>query len=245
MKKYIFALALSFMLFGCDNKEKAQLERRVDSLNNALVQSKKTEAELNDIGVVLDTIDVNRHMLRARVTEGISYGDYISRLKEINGHIKSLQEKITTLETNQKKSNGVSSATIRRLKNDIELKSREIIALQLDVANLREQNKELIATNYRKDSVISAKDEVIKLRNTYAASLEDQMVDLSNRNQQKVASLYYAQAEALETAANRTKFAARKKKETRREALELYKLSYQLGYVEAQTKIAVLEKKLD
>lgn len=245
MKNYIFVLALSFMLYGCDQKEKAQLQIKVDSLNNALVQSKKSEAELNDIGVMLDTIDFNRHTLRARVTEGISYGDYISRLKEINGHIKSLQEKITTLETNQKKSNGVSSATIRRLKADIELKSREIIALQLDVATLREQNKELIAVNYRKDSVISAKDDVIKLKNSYAVSLEDQIVDISNRNQQKVASLYYAQAEALETAANRTKFAARKKKETRREALELYKLSYQLGYVEAQAKIEELEKKLE
>lgn len=245
MKNYIFVLALSFMLYGCDQKEKTQLQVKVDSLNNALVQSKKTEAELNDIGVLLDTIDVNRHMLRARVTEGISYGDYISRLKEINGHIKSLQEKITTLETNQKKSNGVSSATIRRLKNDIELKSREIIALQLDVANLREQNKELIAVNYRKDSVISAKDDVIKLRNKYAVSLEDQIVEISNRNQEKVASLYYAQAQALEVAADRTKFAARKKKETRREALELYKLSYQLGYAEAQSKIEVLEKKLE
>lgn len=245
MNKYIIALAFTSLLFGCGKKEKEQLQLKIDSLNSALVESKKTEAALNEVGVVLDTIDNNRHLLRIRVTEGISYGDYINRLKEINTHIKSLQEKITVLESAQKKSNGLSSATIRRLKNDIELKSREIIALQLEVATLRDQNKELIASNYRKDSTISAKTELIKLKNTYAVSLEDQIVEMGNRNQAKVASLYYAQAEALEIAADRTKFAARKKKETRREALELYKLSYQLGYVEAQVKIVELEKKLD
>jgi hypothetical protein len=56
------------------------------------------------------------------------------------------------------------------------------------------------------------------------------------------ADLLYAQGQALETAADRTKLAPRKKKETQREALELYKKSYSLGKEEAKAKIEELEK---
>ena len=58
------------------------------------------------------------------------------------------------------------------------------------------------------------------------------------------ADMYFAQAQALETAAQRTKFAPRKKKETKREALELYKLAYSLGKAEAQNRIDELEKEV-
>ena len=70
------------------------------------------------------------------------------------------------------------------------------------------------------------------------------MKDIEDQNRIKVAGLYFSQAQALETAANRTKFAPRKKKATRLEALELYKLSYSLGNVDAHAKIQELEKKL-
>ena len=73
---------------------------------------------------------------------------------------------------------------------------------------------------------------------------KDLVQDINDQNRIKVANLYFAQAQALETAADRTKFAPRKKKETRREALELYKLSFSLGNTEAQAKIEELEKKL-
>jgi len=48
----------------------------------------------------------------------------------------------------------------------------------------------------------------------------------------------------VEEAANRTKLAPRKKKETLREAVELYKKALSLGKSEAQDNITALEKKL-
>jgi hypothetical protein len=68
--------------------------------------------------------------------------------------------------------------------------------------------------------------------------------EINAQSQASQADLYFAQAQALETAAERTKFAPRKKKETRREALELYKLSLSLGKQEAQQKIEELEKEI-
>jgi hypothetical protein len=176
--------------------------------------------------------------------EGISYADYISRLKDINNHIKDSQAKLVAMETRLKNSKGASSATLRRLKTDLEARSQEIVALQMDVVNLREQNKTLFANVNQKDSIISSKDEVIKLKKADVASLEGLVQDTNDQNRIKVANLYFAEAQALETAANRTKFAPRKKKETRREALELYKLSYSLGNTQAEAKIQELEKKL-
>ena len=244
MKTYILVFGAAAAFFSCGTKERAQLQTRVDSLSFALNESKKAEAAMNEVGVMLDSIDANRHALRANIVEGISYANYISRLKEINTHIKDSQAKLSTLEKNLKNSNGTSAATIRRLKTDLDARSQEIVALQMDVVNLREQNKTLFANVNQKDSLISSKDEVIKLKNADVASLEGLVQDINDQNRIKVANLYFQQAQALEVAAKRTKFAPRKKKETRREALELYKLSFSLGNVEAEAKIQELEKEL-
>src|SRR5579864_9214255 len=128
MKNYIIVIAIAATLFSCDTKEKAHLQLRIDSLNNALVESKKTELALNEVGIILDSIDINRHVLRVKIVEGITYANYIDRLNEINTHIKDSQAKITALENNLKGSKAASAATIHRLKSDIEMKSKEIVA---------------------------------------------------------------------------------------------------------------------
>jgi len=178
-----------------------------------------------------------------RIVEGISYADYVDRLNEINSHIKDSQAKLTVLENRMKGSKAESSATIHRLKADLETKSKEIVALQLEVINMRDQNGSLTASLTQKDSTISSQKEVIKLKSGNVSALEGLVKDTNDQNRIKVAGLYFAQAQALETAANRTKFAPRKKKETRREALELYRLSDSLGNMDAQAKIQELEKK--
>jgi hypothetical protein len=244
MKIYILAFGAAAALFSCDTKERTQLQTRVDSLSYALNESKKSEATMNEVGIMLDSIDANRHALRSTIVEGISYADYITRLKDINTHIKESQEKLATLESKLKNTNGVSSATVRRLKADLDSRSKEIVTLQMDVINLREQNKNLFGNLSQKDSVISSKDEVIKLKNADVASLEGLVQDINDQNRIKVANLYFAQAQALEVAAKRTKFAPKRKKETKREALELYKLAFSMGNVEAQAKIEELEKDL-
>jgi hypothetical protein len=244
MKILIIAIALAGTLFGCDTGEKAHFQFKLDSLNNALVESKKTEFALNEVGVILDSIDINRYALHVKIVEGISYADYVSRLNEINTYIKDSQAKIARLENSLKGSKAASSATIHRLKSEIEMKSKEIVALQLEVIILRDKNGSLTASLNQKDSLISSQKEIIKLKSTTVTSLEVLVNEIEDRSRIKVAGLYFAQAQALEAAANRTKFAPRKKKATRFEALELYRLSYSLGNADALTKIQELEKKL-
>ena len=81
-----------------------------------------------------------------------------------------------------------------------------------------------------------------KVKESDIAALETKVKDISTQSTTTQADLLYAQGQALETAAARTKLAPRKKKDTQREALELYKLSYSLGKQEAKAKIDELEK---
>jgi hypothetical protein len=130
------------------------------------------------------------------------------------------------------------------LKADLELSTQQITALQSEVERMRGENETLAMTVSQRDSAISVNTETIKMREQDVANLETKVEEINATSKASQADLYFAQAQALETAADRTKFAPRKKKETKREALELYKLSLSLGKTDAQAKIDELEKDL-
>jgi hypothetical protein len=193
---------------------------------------------------LLDSIDASRYALTVRAVEGITYADYIDRLKSINSHIKETQAKIVALEETMKRSKNASAGTIKRLKTDLEARSGEIVELQIQIAELRQNNDSQFMRLLKKDSIISSKDEVIRLKSEDVAALQSLVQDIDSQNRIKVANLYFDQAQALETAADRTQFAPRKKKDARREALELYRQSLSMGNDKAQEKIDKLEKQL-
>jgi hypothetical protein len=244
MKKYIFGIAIIVALIGCDSKEKTALLHKVDSLNVQLNSSKDAEKNLNEVGILIDSIDASRKDLQLKMVEGTSYADYVVRLKNINAYVKQTEVKLAQLEKSTKNASKASNSSIRRLKADLAKRSEEIVELQLKLAMEHDQNLALWSKLNSKDSLLSIKDEVIKLNERDIVSLEKLFNDTQSDNKVVVANLYFAQAQALETAANRTHFAPRKKKETRREALELYRLALSLGNTEAQGKIDELEKKL-
>lgn len=240
----IMTLGIAALMMNCDSKERAQLQHRVDSLSAELQASKQVEATMGEIGVLIDTIDANRKALRTEMVEGTSYTDYITRLKDINNHITETKNKVAELEKNVKSAKSSSAVALKRLKQDLELRSQELLALQTEIENMRAENRKLASNITAKDSTLTTREETIKMREQDIASLESLVKDINEQTKVKVANLYYAQAQALETAAQRTHFAPKKKKETKREALELYKLSLSLGKTEAEARIAELEKDL-
>ncbi len=244
MKKYILGLVVMVSLFSCDTKEKEALQSKVDSLSYQLNVSKEAEAKLNEVGILIDSIDASRKALQLRMIEGSSYADYVGRLREINTYVQQTEAKLAALEKSSKKSSKASAASIRRLKADLAQRSEEIVALQLQLAEARNDNMALWVRLNQKDSILWMKDQVIKLNENDIASLEKLFNDTQAENKVAVANLYYDQASALETVAKRTQFAPRKKKAARQEALELYKLSLSLGKQEAQVRITELEKQL-
>jgi chromosome segregation ATPase len=243
IRKVIFGLPLIAFFFSCENKEKIRLQAQVDSLRTELQVSQQTNKELEEVGVLIDSIDASRQLLRADVVEGTSYKDYKNRLVSINNHIKETQAKIAELEKSVKKNNQ-SLATIKRLRADLEARTAQIAALTEEVEKMRGENVNLTRNLGQRDSLIAVNSETIKMREQDVANLETKVEETTTTARTQQADLYFAQAQALETAAERTKFAPRKKKETQREALELYKMSFSLGKQEAQQKIDELEKEV-
>src|SRR5687768_374599 len=182
IKKLVFGLPILGMLWSCGTQEREQLRSQNDSLRTELKMSQQTAATLEEVGALIDSIDANRKLLRTDVVEGTSYNDYTSRLKDINSHIKSTENKIAELEAAVKKSKGSSSAynaTIKRLKADLELSTQQIAALQTEVEKMRGENAQLASNLSQRDSVITVNTETIKMREQDVANLETKVTEIN------------------------------------------------------------------
>jgi chromosome segregation ATPase len=248
IKRIIFALPLAGALFvGCDTKEKAMLQSTVDSLRVELDASQKVAETLQEVGVLMDSIDASRQLLKVNMVEGTTYDDYTARMKDINGYVKETQNKINELEAEAKKSNAYSgklSKTIKSLQKDLASKSEQIAVLQQQVDQVMNENKNLSETVNMQDAMLEDKEAQILAKQQELALIEARIQELMIQSKMSEGDAYYARGMAVEEAAARTKLAPRKKKETLKEALELYKKSLSLGKTEAQAKIDELEKKI-
>jgi len=247
LKRFFFMLSMVVILAGCNQREKLKLTSQVDSLRNELVASQEAAQTLQEVGTLLDSVDASRQLLRTNMVEGNSYDEYISRMHDINDYVKETQAKIRELEKAARSSKSTSSqyaSTIKKLKNDLEKTSKEMVALQELVNNYRSQNDNLAQTVAQRDTEIAEKSEMIRVKEQELSTIENQVKELMIQSKSNEADAYFVHAQAVEETANRTKFAPKKRKRTRQEALELYKMALFLGKEEAQPKIAALEKKL-
>lgn len=232
---------------NCGGAEKEKLQQAVDSLTNALTASQEVANTLQEVGVMMDSIDANRQLLRVNMIEGTSYTDYTARIKDINEYVKESQKKIEDLENALKQSKGTSNAfskTIKKLKADLESRNKEILELQEQVDKYRNENQNLIQTVTLQEAELSDKEAKIMAKEQELALIEARIQELMIQSKMSEGDSYYARGEAIEEAANRTKLAPKKKKDTYREALEMYKKALSLGVDKAQAKITELEEKV-
>ncbi len=246
---YLIPLFILLVLVSCDKEEKAALQTQVDSLRFELENSQKIAGTLLEVGVLMDSIDANRQLLRIdmNMEQGISYDDYTSRMKDINDYVKNTERKLAGLEEELRKNKSSASsyaATIKKLRNDLETKAKEIATLQEQVDTYRNENQNLIQTVDLQESMLVDKELQLIEKNQELALIEARIQELMIQSKMTEAEAYYARGEAIEEAANRTKLAPKKKKETLREALELYKKSLSLGNDQAKAKIDALETRL-
>jgi chromosome segregation ATPase len=245
-KNLLFFIASILVFASCDNKSE-KLQTQVDSLKGELERNQKFVQTLTDVGVLMDSIDVNRQKLRVNMLEGTTYTNYTARMKDINSYVKDTQTKIEDLEKTLKKSKGAANAyaaTIKKLKADLDTKNQEITKLQELVSSLGTENQNLITTNNLQQAEINDKAAQIEAKKQELALLEEKIQQVQVQSKVSEADSYFARAQAVEEAANRTKLAPRKKKDTYKEAIELYKKSLSLGKTEAQAKIDALNKKI-
>ncbi len=246
VKRFLFVASFGAVMASCGgNSEK--LQSQVDSLKTELQTSQQFATTLQEVGVLMDSIDANRQLLRVNMVEGTTYDNYKSRMKDINNYVKDTQSKITDLEQALKKSKGNANtyaATIKKLKADLELKNAEITKLQDLVASLGNENANLITTVGLQEAELADKESQITAKQQELALIEARVQEIMVQSKMSEGDSYFARGQAVEEAANRTKLAPKKKKETYKEAIELYKKALSLGKQEAQAKITALEKKI-
>jgi chromosome segregation ATPase len=245
IKQIFYVLPLAAVLMaGCDTKEKAALQSKVDSLTIELETSQKMEQTLDEVGVLMDSIDASRQMLKVNMVEGTTYDDYTSRMKDINGYVHETQAKLSGLESELKKSKGKYASAVKKYKKDLEEKAQEIILLTETIEKYKNENVNLNETINLQDAMLEDKEAQILAKQQELALIEARIQELMIQSKMSEADAYYARGQAVEEAANRTKLAPRKKKETLKEAIELYKKSLSLGKSEAQARITDLEKRI-
>ncbi len=246
VKNLLLVLVVGTLITGCGG-EKEKLQKTVDSLNAELQTSKQVASTLQQVGSLMDSIDANRQLLRMNMVEGTTYEDYTSRMRDINNYVRDTQNKIEDLEKALKKSKGSSNtyaAMVKKLKTDLEERNKEIATLQASVEELKTTNQNLITTVGLQEAELSDKESQIAAKTQELSLIEAKVQEMMVQSKMSESDSYFARAQAVEEAANRTKLAPRKKKDTFKEALELYKKAQSLGNDKAQAKIDELEKKV-
>ncbi len=247
LRKLIFCVPVAALMLSCDTKEKEQMQSRIDSLQVELETSQRMAQTLTEVGVLMDSIDASRQLLRVNMAEGTTYADYKERMKDINSYVRDSQRKIDDLEKSLSKSKanaGAFSKTIKQLRADLEKKTSEIAAMQEQVDKYRNENENLITTVGMQEKELVDKQSEIEQKSQELALIEARIQELMIQSKMTEADAYYARAQAVEEAANRTKLAPKKKKETLKEAVELYKKALSMGKTEAQAKIDDLERRI-
>jgi chromosome segregation ATPase len=247
VKKLLIVLSIGLVMMSCGG-ESEKLKSQVDSLKAELQTSQQFANTLQEVGTLMDSIDASRQLLRVNMVEGTTYADYTSRMKDINNYVKDTQNKIEDLEKSLKKSKGNANAyaaTIKKLKADLEDRNKEIATLQANVEELKNTNQNLITTVGLQEAELSDKESQIETKTQELALIEARIQELMVQSKMSEADSYFARAQAVEEAANRTKLAPRKKKDTLKEALELYKKAQSLGNDKSQAKIDELTKRVN
>jgi hypothetical protein len=185
--------------------------------------------------------------LRTHLHEGTSFEEFSTRLKDINEFVKMSEDKINVIQTALKSSKHEASAylmLVDALKSEVQLRVDEIVKLQEGVTKYKEENTELLATIKIKESEVKDINIKISEKQQELFLLEAKIEAMVNSFKVTEADAYYARARAVEEAAKRTKLAPNKRRETYKEALELYKKSLSLGKLEAKADITNLESKV-
>jgi hypothetical protein len=241
----IFILMVFFA--GCDSKELARLQFENDSLRSELASRHNVLTSLKDVRGLLDSIDANRNSLRSNLSEGTSYEEFSVRLKDINEFVKMSEDKINMIQTALKNSKHEAAAylmLVDALKGEVQLRVDEIVRLEQEVSKFKDENYGLLQEIKVKEDEVRNINIKISEKQQELLLLEARIEAMVNSFKVTEADAYYARARALEEAAKRTKLAPQKRRETYKEALELYKRSLSLGKEEAKVDIANLENKL-
>jgi hypothetical protein len=240
MKALLLFIIVLSGLFGCNNNRDVNLCRQEnDSLRLALNDHNAVVEALQEVGMIIDSIDQNRKILRVNMFEGTMPNDNAARLVEINGYVIRSEKKIAALESKLKKSNregGIYMDMINVLRTEIYERLEEIYALEH--VNLELEQKVKVQESDLKATFVELhkKEDALASQNLKAQQI-------ANKLKLSEAEVFFAKGSALEETASRIRFAPHKKKATLIEAVGNYRKAAELGKKEASARLEALRGK--
>jgi len=251
MKKLILLLSVAGSLIGCDfarvRNEGREAQRVIDSMRTELVTQQHFTETLLQVGSLLDSIDVNRHALKTNMLEGTDRTQYVSRLEDLNQYVQTTERKVQNLEQALKSKGNLSStykAALNKMRSELDMRNQELAALKEEVGTYKVENDRLSETVSQQRSELADQAKQLALKQEANDKLDNELAKLIDQSRVDQAESLFMRAETVEELANRTHFAPRKRRESREEALELYRLALAFGKSDAQARIDALQREL-
>jgi chromosome segregation ATPase len=241
-------VAVLILLSSCASKDSlTKLQEENDSLKRELSNSQEMLFAFKEVGSLIDSIDDTRKALRVNVIEGTTVSNYTERLSEINQYVKKSGERINDLEARIRTYNTQSEAyqmLIATLKDELTIVINELNVMEDRVNKVITQNTD--GNQKLKLQQLNLEDFQLQLDAKYeeVKLFEIQIQELTEKLQITEADALFAQAQALELAARRTKLAPVKKRDTFRQALALYEKASEAGNPLAAAKIKEIKKRV-
>ncbi|HYC84676.1 MAG TPA: hypothetical protein VEB86_05610 [Chryseosolibacter sp.] len=225
---------------ACDSRKLSRLQEQNDSLANELASRDAMLRVIHQAAVLLDSIE-RRH---GNIPNGdLPFHETFSvRLQQIHEHVKASEMQKTKMQKELYVSRNEASAymmMVDAMKGEVDIRDGEIETLADSVDLFETHNYDLAENLSEKEHAIENLYKQIHEKQEKLAMLEGKVSDLARLTE---AERYYARGRDVEASAERIRFAPAKRKETYREALELYKKSWSLGKPEARTKIINIQK---
>jgi hypothetical protein len=220
----------AILLCSCDRSEYSKLQRENDSLRQQIEHRNDILIAMNDVNQMADSI-LN---LGESLSDTLAYQRYMDRIRSLQESLQISRAKI-----------GEVNKDLQDSKDESDAYNMMVIALQ-DEVSLRDNeihdHKKTLNNNAKSyKGNLSALEKVIAQKDEELRRLQAAIEEIRRMN---AAESYFIKAQRLEEKGRKIILAPRKRKESFREALELYHKAYQLGKVEAAERIKGLKKLL-
>ena len=254
MKKYLIISLLAISVLACNQEKKQLLSEnptlltKLDSVSSELESAQKASATLMTAISLMDSINLSRQMLKVTLENSDQHEDFLEQMTDLKDYIEQTSLQISKLEKTVKESRSAQNAysqTIKTLKADLEQRKAEITTLEAQLKTEKDNNQKLMVLNNMQKETISNQDAEIAAKALELEMLNQQIADLRASFKISEADAFYTQGEAYALAAQRTKLAPSKKKNSYQLALTAYQKAYDLGRQDAKVKIDAIKTKLN
>jgi chromosome segregation ATPase len=248
--KYLVYVSLVLGLFSCVSKSeyeqvKAELESVKMSADSAKTAGNDAVANIVKMESLLNGIETANQNIRLDLEKGMSFEDFQKKVEAIKSDMENSKKQISALE--KKLKNTVSKSMFDKivgdLKKQLEDKEKTILGLTEQVEKLKGENKALTETVQMQKEEMGKKEEEISKKKTEVSELENKLSETQKQAIKDAAGLFYERGNDKVALAEKIKLAPGKKKDAYREAYEMYKKSFELGYTDAFNKMKETEEK--